>query len=181
MSIIHQAGRSPGCQAGPSPRHILIYLPRWSLLHRYMMVTRSCRPVHGGGGNAHERATPPYGMHAVRPSGTSRGARCVQGPCTARSPLPPFACAPSVPHVECAGVSSLRVNPRGCELNTVHLPAAAPLSTSSARSSPSRRVCLAATAFLSPALLRRWRQPVRALLPQCAHSHRPHQRRRAWR
>ena len=56
-------------------------------------------------------------------------------PYTAVSLLPPFACAPSVPHVECAGVSSLHLNPWGDGLNAVHLRAVNPLSISPARSS----------------------------------------------
>ena len=57
------------------------------------------------------------------------------GPYTAVSPFPPFACAPSAPHAECAGVSALRFNPRGIELNAVHLHAVTPLSISPARPS----------------------------------------------
>ena len=56
-------------------------------------------------------------------------------PYTAVSLLPPFACAPSVPHVECAGVSSLHLNPWGDGLNAVHLRAVTPLSISPARPS----------------------------------------------
>jgi hypothetical protein len=44
--------------------------------------------------------------------------------------FPPFACAPSVPHVECAAVSPPHLNPRGNGLNPVHVHAAAPLSIS---------------------------------------------------
>ena len=103
-----------------------------------MMVTRSCRPVHGGGGNAHERATPL--RYACSPPIRDFPWRTQWDPYHAVSRFPPFACAPSVPHVECAGVSPLHFNPKGNELNPVHLPAAAPLSISPARPSTSAAV-----------------------------------------
>ena len=129
---VHQAGRSPGCRAGqPSLYTYLggIYLPPSvvvaELVHRYMVVARSRRPVHGGGGNAHERATPlRYAYGSPIPWRTQ------WDPYQAVGRFPPFACAPSVPHVECAGVSALRFNPRGIVLNPVHIHAAAPLSIS---------------------------------------------------
>ena len=98
-----------------------------------MMVTRSCRPVHGGGGNAHERATPL--RYACSPPIRDFPWRTQWGPCTAVGLLPPFACAPAVPHAECSGVSAPHLNPRGNELNAVHLRAVTPLSISPARPS----------------------------------------------
>ena len=96
---VHQAGRSPGCRAGqPSLYTYLggIYLPPSvvvaELVHRYMVVARSRRPVHGGGGNAHERATPLRYTY-----GPPIPWRTQWDPHTAVSRLPSFAYAPSVP------------------------------------------------------------------------------------
>ena len=96
------------------------------------MVTRSCRPVHGGGGNAHERATPL--RYACSPPIRDFPWRTQWDPYTAIGLLPSFAYAPSVPHVECAGVSLRRVSRKGSELNSVHIHALAPLFASLARS-----------------------------------------------
>jgi len=98
-----------------------------------MMVTRSCRPVHGGGGNAHERATPL--RYACSPPIRDFPWRTRWDPYHAVSRFPPFACAPSAPHAECSGVSPLHFNPKGNELNPVHLRAVTPLSISPARPS----------------------------------------------
>mmetsp|Transcript_104551 Transcript_104551/g.301397 ORF Transcript_104551/g.301397 Transcript_104551/m.301397 type:complete len:206 (-) Transcript_104551:46-663(-) len=98
---VHQAGRSPGCRTGWPSLYMYtylggIYLPPSvvvaELVHRYMVVARSRRPVHGGGGNAHERATPLRHTY-----GSPIPWRTQWDPCTAVSLLPSFAYAPSVP------------------------------------------------------------------------------------
>ena len=54
-------------------------------------------------------------MHAVRPSGTSRGARCrVPATDSITKTATPCACAPAVPHAECSGVRiSATLQPEG--------------------------------------------------------------------